>query len=63
MKDCTFKPETNVKSKVIAEKNVQDYQDKDQFFERLYKEAEAKDKFKKTLQTIKDQAEVNQCTF
>jgi len=25
MKDCTFKPETNVKSKVIAEKNVQDY--------------------------------------
>ncbi|CDW85157.1 UNKNOWN [Stylonychia lemnae] len=63
MKDCTFKPETNNKSKVIAERNLQDYQDKEQFFERLYKDAEAKDKFMKGLQTIKDHAEVNQCTF
>jgi len=29
MKDCTFKPETNNKSKVIAEMNVKDYRDKD----------------------------------
>lgn len=40
-----------------------DYSDQEQLFERLYKEAEVKDKFKKSLQTIKDHAEVNQCTF
>eukprot|EP00347_Sterkiella_histriomuscorum_P011834 403370925 len=64
MKDCTFKPETNYKSKQIAEqRNCTDYVDKEQFFDRLYKEAENKEKFKKSLQQIKEQAEVNQCTF
>ena len=51
MKDCTFKPETNYKSKQIAEqRNHTDYVDKEQFFDRLYKEAENKEKFKKSLQ-------------
>lgn len=49
LKDCTFKPETNIRSQQLAEKVQNDYMDKDQFYERLYKEAENKDKFKKSL--------------
>ncbi len=47
MKDCTFKPETNHKSQQMV--NNQDYQDKEQFYDRLYREAETKDKYKKSL--------------
>ena len=48
MKDCTFKPQTNTKSKELAVSQV-DYSDKEQFYDRLYKEAEAKDQFKKSM--------------
>lgn len=40
-----------------------DYEDKDHFYDRLYKEGENKDKYMKTLQILKDQAEINSCTF
>jgi hypothetical protein len=61
MKDCTFKPETNEKSKYMVAQ--QDYMDREQFYERLYREGETKEKYKKSLQMLKEHAETNGCTF
>lgn len=60
MRVCTFKPETNKKSKEMVNDN---YNDKEKFYERLYKDGEIKDQYKRTLKMMKDNAEVNKCTF
>jgi hypothetical protein len=48
LRECTFKPETNKKSTDIAH-NQAEYTDKDKFYERLYKEGEAKDQYMRSL--------------
>lgn len=63
LQHCTFRPETNVRSQVLVERQNLNYNDKDQLCNRLYKHAETKDKYLQSLKALKDHVELRDCTF
>ena len=63
MKHCTFRPETNLKSQVLVERQNLNYNSKEQLCQRLYKHAQTKDKYLQNLKALKEHVELKDCTF